>query len=354
MKMDGIIWLKEVAQQDLSKVGKKAVELSNLIKNNISVPQGFVVNGLAFIDFLERNKIRKKIFDKIKKLDIEDKNSVEEASLSIQNLILESSIDVRTREDILEAYDNLNINADFFKEINKEALSIIRAGREFPFVFLRASFTGDLSSKDINLFSVKGNSNLIESIKKCWAGLFTPELISGVVKNNVDFENILISIIVQKQVQPNKSGIITSTEDEFLLEAGLGSSEPIITGRINTDLYKVEKNKLKIIDKKVNKQEFCNLLDVNLGKIMQRSLSESQKNNQKLSDYEILKLAETSKKIEEICNEQRDIEFAVEGASILVMQTKPQGSFRKPVPEDDKIDSAEAKNDSFGEVPFID
>lgn len=353
--MESIIWLKDITRHDLSKVGNKAVELSDLMRKNIPIPPGFVVSSFAFRNFLERNSIGKKMLGKIKNLSAEDKNSIEEVSSSIQNLILGSSIDGITRDDILEAYDNLNINAELFKEINKEALSIIRAGKEFPFVLLRASFIENLSSSDVNLFNIKGNSNLIEHIKKCWARSFTSETISKVIEDNIDFENILISIIVQKQVQSNKSGTISSAENEFLLEAGLGLSEPIMTSRINPDLYKVEKNKLEIIDKKINKQEFYNMLDVNLGKIIQRSLSEINKNSQKLSDYEIIKLAEISKKVEEVYNEPRDIEFAVEGASIFVIQTKPLGSFRKPVHEEaEKIEPAKAKDDGFENVPLID
>lgn len=354
--METIIWLKELTPQDLFKVGKKAIEISNFMNMNIQMPQGFVVNGLAFRSFLEKNNIHNIIPHRIKELDPENKIVLEEAASSIRNLILESNFDPNAKEDILEAYDNLNINLDFLKEVNKAALNIIRAGKEHPFVVLRANFAGDFSNGSFNVFCIKGNNNLIEAIKKCWASLFTANSISKMIRNNVDIDNILISIIIQKQVQSTKSGIIYTKDNDFLLEAGLGLVEPIITKDITPDLYQIEKKDLKVVDKQINNQKSYNVLDVNLGKIMQRSLSEDQRTSQKLSDYELLKLGEISRKIEQFYNEPRDIEFAVEGANILIMQTKPSNSFRKPIIEEvEKTESTEPKREDFkdfGDISF--
>ena len=55
--METLIWLSELTPQDVFKVGNKAVEISNLSQANIPVPSGFVVSGLTFKNFLEKNNL---------------------------------------------------------------------------------------------------------------------------------------------------------------------------------------------------------------------------------------------------------------------------------------------------------
>ena len=352
--MENIIWIKELTPQDTFKVGRKAIEIYNLTKLNIPVPTGFVVSGLAFKSFLEKNNIDKIIATRITGLDLENTSLLEEASYSIQNLILESNLDIRIKEDILEAYDNLDLNLDLFKNVSIEALNIMKAGKEHPFVVLRSNFAGDFSSEGFNIFNVKGNNSLIENVKKSWASLFNPDSISKMIKDNLDFDNLLVSIIIQKQVQPNKSGIIYQKDNNLIFEAGLGLINPLLTNRINPDFYYIGKDNLKIMDKKINRQEYHDVLDINLNRIVQRSLSEDQKMGQKLNDFEILKLAEISKKIEDN-HGPKDIEFAIEGGNLLVMQTKPSNSFRKEEPlveEEPSPEPEKQENNDYEDYPL--
>jgi len=51
---------------------------------------------------------------------------------------------------------------------------------------------------------------LLENVKKCWASLFTPRAIFYRFEKNLDKEDVLVAVVIQKMIVSEKSGIAFS------------------------------------------------------------------------------------------------------------------------------------------------
>ena len=108
--------------------------------------------------------------------------------------------------------------------------------------------------------NVKGKAKVITAVRACWASLFTARAIYYREKNNFDHDKVLISAIVQKMVDSEKSGVMftvnpaTNNENEIVIEAVYGLGEMIVSGSANPDLYILDKKTREIKKIEVKKQ----------------------------------------------------------------------------------------------------
>jgi pyruvate,water dikinase len=332
--MKNVVWFKDIKKEDVSIAGGKGANLGEMYAAKLPIPPGFVVSSYAFKQFLSKTRIGPKIYSILKNLTAEDTELIHDASEKIQDIILNARMPEKIEFDIKEAYDNMNIDIDYIKSINKNTMSLIKAGRDLPYVAVRSSATAEdlpeasFAGQQATYLNIKGKDNLIKAVQLCWASLFTARAIYYRIKNNFPHEKVLIAVVVQKMINSFSSGVIFSinpatNEEEIVIEAGFGLGEAIVGGEITPDHYIVDKKTLKIKSKKINKQEFMYIRDEHLGRTIKKKLKEEQGTQQKLKDREIEKLAELTKKIEEHYKKPQDLEFAIESNRIYIVQSRP-------------------------------
>src|SRR3989344_7572764 len=123
--------------------------------------------------------------------------------------------------EIVEAYDNLNVDESLINIASKNALDIIKLGREPPFVAVRISTPFDL--KQEYFLNIKGNQRLLEAVETAMIRSFTPEFVAN-MKNS---GNIPLSVIVQKMINSKKSGIMFVKDDEIIIKTNFGFSTTV-------------------------------------------------------------------------------------------------------------------------------
>ena len=333
--MGNILWFRDIKKEDIPSVGGKGSNLGEMYNADIPIPSGFCVTVEAYKEFLEETGIDIEIYGTLKNLNVEDTAALHDAAEKVQELILNAKMPAKIRNDIIQAYDNMNVNIDVFKSANKNALAMIKAGRDLPFVAVRSSATAEdapehsFAGQNETFLNVRGNENLLKSVQKCWASLFGARSIFYRVVNKLEHEKVLISVVVQKMVNATKAGVIftanpaTSDTNEIVIEAGYGLGEAVVSGSINPDTYTIDKTSLIIKDKKISKQDFMIVLDTNLSRNVKRTLEDEEATRQKLTDAEIIKLAKLAKMVEvHYEGKPQDLEFAIEGPRIFIVQTR--------------------------------
>src|SRR3989344_5029482 len=333
--MGNILWFRDIKKEDIPSVGGKGSNLGEMYNADIPIPSGFCVTVEAYKEFLEETGIDIEIYGTLKNLNVEDTAALHDTAEKIQELILNAKMPAKIRNDIIQAYDNMNVNIDVFKSANKNALAMIKAGRDLPFVAVRSSATAEdapehsFAGQNETFLNVRGNENLLKSVQKCWASLFGARSIFYRVVNKLEHEKVLISVVVQKMVNATKAGVIftanpaTSDTSEIVIEAGYGLGEAVVSGSINPDTYTIDKTSLIIKDKKISKQDFMIVLDTNLSRNVKRTLEDEEATRQKLTDAEIIKLAKLAKMVEvHYKGKPQDLEFAIEGPRIFIVQTR--------------------------------
>ncbi len=330
-KREFVKWFSELSKDDVELAGGKGANLGEMYHiEDIEVPPGFVVTSYAYSYFIEKAGIKEKILELLENVDYENLPQLETVSKKIRELIEEKPMPEDLKNEILEAYENLDTrNFDIKKGA---ALDILKNSTEPVFVAVRSSATMEDSSEasfagqQETFLNVKGKRELIESIKKCFASIYTTRSIYYRHQKRYNEENTKIAVVVQNMIDSKKSGVVfskdpTNQTDNIIIEAVWGLGEGIVSGRITPDEYVLSRD-LEIINEKISDKKIAITRDSSGNEVILK-LNEEESNAKVLQNHEILKIGEIALKLEEHYGKPQDIEFAIENRNVYIVQTRP-------------------------------
>ena len=103
-----IVDLTEVELSDLELVGGKNASLGEMIQNlsklGVNIPGGFALTVEAYWEFINHNKLDKKIRSLIKKMKKDDLISLKKTGLEIRQLIRNGKWPRQVKEEIMETF----------------------------------------------------------------------------------------------------------------------------------------------------------------------------------------------------------------------------------------------------------
>ena len=335
-----ILWFSDINMDSLPKVGGKAASLGEMFNMKLPIPNGFCITSEAYSYFLDETNIKSKIAKLLKDIDVESTNALEETANKIQEMIVKQEIPSKIKNSILESYELMNVSPDLMNQ-NNSALSFIKAGRDLPYVAVRSSATAEdlpnasFAGQQATFLNVKGNKNLIEAVKQCWASLFTARAIYYRTKNNFDHMKVYLCVIIHKMINGDVSGVMftanptNNDESEIMIEASYGVGETIVSGSVNPDNYMVDKSSLEIKSIKVHKKDFMITRDDNSGSNKKVKLDDEKANSQCLDEYKVKELARYGLIIEKHYKKPMDIEWGIERNKLHILQARPITTLKK-------------------------
>lgn len=258
--------ISNIRLKDVGLYGGKGASLGELVKMGINVPNAFVIP----VNLLDLNKFKKEIFSAFKKL-------------CSQYAAVRSSANV-------------------------EDSSLY-------------SFAGQFETY---LFVDK--ENLLDKIFLSRKFLSSDKIQAYCKTRNISRERIKLAVVVQKMIRSDYAGIcftmnpVTQNSNEIIIEACYGIGEALVSGKITPDYYSIKHGKIK---KKVNKQAFKLVYDPKKQTTQYIKVPKELQNTQKLKDNHIKKIVEIAKKIENHYGKPMDIEWAIEGDRIYILQARP-------------------------------
>ena len=297
---------------DAGIAGGKGASLGEMTQAGIPVPPGFVVLASAFEKFLDEANLNQEL-DTILDQEVrrDEIQSVDLASAKIQQLITSAKMPEDIAREILE----------HFKVLDAERVAVRSSATAEDGA--TAAWAGQLES-----YLNTTEEDVLENVQKCWASLFTPRAIFYRFEKGMHGTKISVSVLTQKMVQSEVSGIAFSvhpvTEDynQMIIEAGFGLGEAIVSGQVTPDSYVIEKEPRRIIDKNITYQNRA-LWRAAAGGNEWRNLSEEEGNKPALTDKQALELAELVLKIEKHYGFPCDIEWAFEAGKFFITQSRP-------------------------------
>lgn len=327
----------QIDKDDLAFAGGKGANLGEMVKTKLPVPPGFIIGTPAYFDFLQIAGLKKYILDCLK-TESNDPEKLLRVSKEIMAKFESIAIPGEIRQEIISAYRKIGNK--------KVAVRSSATAEDLP----QASFAGQQST----FLNVKGRKELLAKVRSCWASLFTPRAIFYRNQNNFDHTKVGLAVIVQEMVASEVSGVMFTvdpvTEDKrhVVIEAAFGLGELVVAGKITPDQYIVDKLDKKILDKKIAVQK-VQLVELR-GENREISVSAKFQAAAKLSDSEIFSLADFGELIEKHYYFPQDIEWALEGKKIYILQTRPVTTLGKA----EKIKSQdEARQTVFSNLKLI-
>ena len=324
--MENVLWFSQIGKEDVGKVGGKGANLGEMAGIGLPIPNGFCTTSEAYFKFLKANGIDKAIAKLTENLDVQDTKRLMAVSDEIKALIMSGRIPDDIRSDIIRAY-------------NKLCGAEIPTSSQEVYVAVRSSATAEdlpdasFAGQQATFLNVKGAENVVKAVQKCWASLFESRAIYYRQEKGYSHLKVGLAAVVQEMVQSEKSGVmftsdpITNDRNKIGIEAAYGLGEIVVSGSITPDRYVVSKDKLEILEKHVAKQTWM------ITKVDDRNehveVKPELQERQKITDDEIIQLAKYGKEIEEHYKWPQDIEWAIAGGEIFIVQSRPITTLKK-------------------------
>jgi pyruvate,water dikinase len=192
-----------------------------------------------------------------------------------------------------------------------------------------ASFAGQQST----FLNVVGEDEVVDAVRACWASLFEARAIFYRVDKGFEHMKVAIAVPVQRMVQSSRSGVMFTLEpvsgdrSKITIEAVFGLGEAIVSGEITPDLYVLDKASLRILEKRVVNQERQFVRNpeggAEDGSNIWLAVPGELREQQKLSDEQIVALAAIGKQVEKHYDFPQDIEWAEDEGELYILQTRP-------------------------------
>ncbi|HEY9340770.1 MAG TPA: phosphoenolpyruvate synthase [Hanamia sp.] len=322
---------KEIGIADIAKVGGKNSSLgemfSKLSSKGISVPDGFATTAYAFEEFLTQNSLHSKLDDLMRQLDRSNYENLNEIGAKAREMMLSGELSQNLQSSIVAAYKKLCGENDFEVAVRSSATA-----EDLP----QASFAGQHES----YLNIKGETALLNAVKKCFASLYTDRAIKYREENGFAHQKVALSVGVQKMVRSDKasSGVGFTLEPEsgfrdiIHLSGVWGLGENIVQGTVTPDEFFIFKptllqGKNAIIQKKLGAKTKTMIYSNDENEpVINIDTPKEKQELFVLNDEEIMKLANWALIIENHYQKPMDIEWAKDGITdeIFIIQARPE------------------------------
>ena len=276
-----VIWFTDEACQDVGLAGGKGASLARMTTEGLPVPPGFVIPSYVLEESLDTERM----------LELAATQSAED----LQELVARCQ---PPTDEITAAYENLvgaKVTATYKRA--SDAKVAVRSS-----AVAEDSETASYAGQQETYLFVEGAEEVCRRVVDCWASFFSERALFYRSEKG-SLEDLRMAVAVQKMVDPEKSGVIFTVDpvrnrrDRMVVEAVRGVGEQVVSGEVTPDHYSLDrKGKLKrekIIDERV------------------------------LTEEELLRLSELGRKLEEKHGVAQDIEWAIVGHEIFLLQSRP-------------------------------
>lgn len=330
---DHVRWFADLTRGDIAIVGGKNASLGEMIgklqATGIRVPGGFATTAAAYWLLLESNDLAPRIARKLAELSADAAN-VAAVGDAVRRMILDAELPPALSGAIVAAY------RDMAKRCGHAVASVAVRSSATAEDLPEASFAGQLET----YLNVRGERELLEACKRCYASLFTDRAIVYRRNHGFDHMKVALSVGVQEMVRSDKAGagVMFSIDAEtgfprtVLITAAWGLGETVVQGMVDPDEYQVFKpllgeRTLKPIVEKTLGEKARKMIYAGGG---QRSRLVATRRSERdafvLSDEEVVQLARWACAIEAHYGQPMDIEWAKDGRSgaLYIVQARPE------------------------------
>ncbi|HEY0092894.1 MAG TPA: PEP/pyruvate-binding domain-containing protein, partial [Archangium sp.] len=227
-----ILPFEHISAAELPRVGGKGANLGEMARAGFPVPPGFCVTTAAFDAFLAGCGELPALYAELEALDGKDVEAARRAAESMRAALGRAPLPPTVAEAVLATWRELGTEASW-------AVRSSATAEDLP----DASFAGQQDT----YLNIRGADALLDAVRRCWVSLFTDRAVLYRARSGFGHRGVKLSVVVQRMVLPEVSGIlftadpITGRRGAVSTDAGFGLGEALVSGLINADLYKVDK-----------------------------------------------------------------------------------------------------------------
>jgi len=323
-----VVRYKNISVPEISELGVSDTLLSDVFRRSelqdIRIADGFAISPESFRRFVEYNQLSHALESLAGKLDSDNPQSILKTGQEIAKLIAEAAIPADIYDSLVAAYNDLSRGGDMNFILRKNLL-------------ISDSISKKTEKEDFGIWSSGGVSNLIESVRKCFAAFYLDSILDKDSMSPTHEFSVGVQFINASENAAYGFALTADPDSGFpdviQISAVWGTGQKTLFEPDEVIVYKpnlVHGNKSIIQNKKGNKSRMMSF--ENPGNVKLISTPADQRQKFVLNDEEILTIANWGIILENYYNNQIYLEWARDGLTdeLYILQIRPgQVKFNK-------------------------
>lgn len=351
--MNTVLDFQEIKKEDVMTAGGKGANLGEMTAAGIAVPGGFVVTADAYKAFIKENHLEEMFRRELTEAG-KDEAKLLDAAKKFRHAISEGKLPEEVEKAVREKYAQLGEQA-------RVAVRSSATAEDLP----DASFAGQQET----YLNVRGAEAVLTQIRNCYASLWGNRAVCYRSNQGYDQLSVALAVVIQKMVESEKAGVlftvnpINRNPDEMQINASYGLGESVVSGKVTADSYLCDKQG-KVKSCQIGSKETqiiyadtqgtaatanaqCTPDDVitsdaqktpgDTAATKEVAVSEKMQKARCLNDEEIAVLCAEALRIEKHYGCPMDIEWAIAGGSVYILQARAITTLHTDNAEEQKI-----------------
>ena len=187
------------------------------------------------------------------------------------------------------------------------------------------SETASYAGQQETYLYVRGAQAVLDRVRDCWASFFSERAIFYRRKKG-SLDDLGMAVVVQRMVRADVAGVLFTCDpvrgrrDRMVVEAVLGLGEAAVSGHVTPDHY-ILKRDGTVRKAQISPQPYA-IVPVEAGGTEERELG-AEGAEQKVAEDTLRDLARLGDDLEQRLGGPQDIEWALEGGELFVLQARP-------------------------------
>jgi pyruvate,water dikinase len=191
------------------------------------------------------------------------------------------------------------------------------------------------------VLGVSGTSAVTKAVKQCWASLWTERAFEYREKNGLQHRVARMAVIVQRLIDAEVAGVLFTADpvsgqrNRLVVEAVFGLGETLVSGKVSPDRFVLARDGFRVLEQIVaDKTLEAVVVD---GAVVERPIETSRARTPCLSEAQARQLAALALKAEAAFGAPQDIEWAIVGADVFLLQSRPVTTLKAAAETDRQV-----------------
>ncbi|QEL18044.1 PEP/pyruvate-binding domain-containing protein [Limnoglobus roseus] len=182
-----------------------------------------------------------------------------------------------------------------------------------------ASFAGQQET----ILGVHTGEELLAAVERCWNSLHSDRAKAYRQKQGIADDKVAMAVVVQKLIPAESAGVLfthdptTPNSDQMIVEASFGLGEAVVSGKVTPDRFALDRRTGKVIERTLGRKT------IRVVDGREEPVPPELQKTFCISDAALAQLAELGRAVEAHYGDPRDIEWAVAGGQIFLLQARP-------------------------------
>jgi phosphohistidine swiveling domain-containing protein len=172
-----------------------------------------------------------------------------------------------------------------------------------------------------------GTADVVAHVKRCWLSLWSPRAIAYRAQMNVSHTDVAMAVVLQQMVFADVAGVgfsidpVSGSLDRVVIDANFGLGESVVSGEAAVDHFAADKVTGRIIEGRIARKE-VRVVAAARGTV-EVCTNDTDAARAALSDAQLCRLTALIARIEQHYGWPQDIEWALAGERLWLLQSRP-------------------------------